>query len=339
MAPLPAEHVQPSPTFHVTGVDFCGPFYYKAEVRNRPAVKCYICVFVCFATKATHLELVEDLSTPSFIAALKRFISLRGKPYAVWSDNATNFVGAKNELNDLKHLFLSDPHQRQVSGECLALGINWHCIPPRSPHFGGLWEAAVKAAKYHLYRVMGNSILTFHELRTLVCQISAILNSRPLCPITDNPDDLQVLTPGHFLWGKSNVTIDEPDVTHLNIGRLSRWQRVCQIQQAFWKSWSINYLSLLQERGKWRSSHPNLQTGDMVLLKDDNQPPLKWPLGRIDSTIPGEDGVVRVAIIRTSSGLVRRAVTKIAVLPVETTSVGSLHLPTGGVCSQQNTQI
>ncbi|XP_064554389.1 uncharacterized protein LOC135439585 [Drosophila montana] len=230
MAPLPAERVQPSPTFPVTGIDFCGPFYVKSEVRNRSPTKCYISICICFATKAT---LIEDLSTSSFIAALKRFISPRGKPHTIWMDNATNFVGARNELKELLDFFISDTQRNEIVPNCLALGVNWKFIPPRSPHFGGLWKAAVKSAKYHFYRVVGNSLLSFHEFRTLICQISAMLKSRPLCSITENPNDLEILTPGHFIWGKANATIDEPDITHLSIGRLIRWQRICHMQQSF----------------------------------------------------------------------------------------------------------
>ncbi|XP_041633560.1 uncharacterized protein [Drosophila kikkawai] len=294
MAPLPEDRVQPNRPFVISGVDFCGPFYSKSEVRNRPPTKCYIAIFVCFVSKATHLEVVEDLSTQSFIAALKRFISLRGKPQTIWSDNATNFVGAKNELIELRQLFLSDPQNMELWNSLTSMEIRWNFIPPRSPHFGGLWEAAVKSAKYHLVRVVGKSILTFHELRTLVCEISAILNSRPLCPISENPDDISVLTPAHFLIGSTFTAMDEPDVTHLNIDRLSRWQRVCQMQQTFWRKWSADYLSLLQERTKWRLPVSNVPAGSMVLIKEDNVPPLRWRLGRVESTVAGEDGVERV---------------------------------------------
>ncbi|XP_070066030.1 uncharacterized protein [Drosophila virilis] len=131
MAPLPAERVQPSPTFHVNGIIFCGPFYVKSEVSNRSPTKCYISIFICFATKATHLELVEDLSTSSFIAALKRFISLRGKPHTIWTDNATNFVGARNELKELRDLFISDPQRNEIVRNCLALGIIFWRIKTR----------------------------------------------------------------------------------------------------------------------------------------------------------------------------------------------------------------
>lgn len=236
MGSLPEDRVRPNRAFLTTGVDFCGPFFYKSEVRNRPPIKTYVCIFICFSTKATHLELVQDLSTSSFLSALKRFISIRGKPKTIWSDNATNFVGANNKLSELRQMFFDQGSFVQIHQLCLEEEINWKFIPPRSPHFGGLWEAAVKAAKYHFYRTVGLSTLTFDELRTLVCQISAILNSRPLCQISENPDDLEVLTPAHFLVGAPLTTYLEPDITDVNLNRLSRWQRVCFMQQIFWKN-------------------------------------------------------------------------------------------------------
>jgi len=136
MGSLPANRVQPNPAFHTTGVDYCGPFYHKAEAKNKAPYKCYIGVFVCFSTKAALLEVVQDLTTDSFIAALRRFISLRGSPRTIWSDDATNFVGAKRELAELKELFLSEQHAASISSVCLADGIDWKFIPPRAPHFG-----------------------------------------------------------------------------------------------------------------------------------------------------------------------------------------------------------
>ncbi|XP_036347054.1 uncharacterized protein LOC118756397 [Rhagoletis pomonella] len=336
MGNLPADRVQANRAFLVTGMDFCGPFLYRSEVRNKPAIKCYICLFVCFSTKAVHLELVSDLSTPSFIAALKRFICTRGKPKTLWSDNATNFVGAKNELAELKQLFFNDQNRQAIHQQCLDDGIDFRFIPPRSPHFGGLWEASVKTAKFHFWRVVGLSVLNFDELRTLVVEISAVMNSRPLCPLTENPEDLDVLTPAHFLIGSAFTALIEPDVSVLNINRLDRWQRVCYMQQIFWKKWSAEYLTLLQQRSKWRSRKPNIEIGTMVLVKDENLPPLKWPVARVIETIKGSDEVARVAVLRTASGTTRRAINKLCVLPMNPDVVESLPLPTGGGCLEKH---
>ncbi|XP_070067157.1 uncharacterized protein [Drosophila virilis] len=176
MADLPADRLDTSYPFMVTGVDYCGPFFYKSEVRNRPPVKCYISLFICFATKAVHLELVKDLSPISFLNALKRFILTRTRSSRIWSDNATNFIGAKNELADLSRLFLSDEQVKAVHEFSLSDSIEWSFIPPRS-----------------LYRSVGPSILDFDSLRTLVCHITAIINSRPLLSLSEHPDDLDAI--------------------------------------------------------------------------------------------------------------------------------------------------
>lgn len=217
-----------------------------------------------------------------------------------------------------------------VHHQCLEEGIEWKFIPPRSPHFGGLWETSIKIAKYHFYRVVGKSILYFEDFRTLVCQISAIINSRPLVPLTENPDDLVTLTPAHFLIGAPFNSIIEPDVTMLNIPRLNRWQNISFMYQTFWKKWSTEWLTQLQQRKKWCNHAENIKPGTLVLIKDDNLPPMKRPLARVTETIVGKDGVARVAILKTANGSSKRAVTKLCILPIS--DVESSQLSTGGVC-------
>ena len=126
----------------------------------------------------------------------------------------------------------------------------------------------------------------------------------------------------------------EPDVTELDMNRLSRWQKVSCMQQLFWKKWCSEYLTLQQQRTKWAVSKPNIQSGSMVLVRDENLPPLKWPLGRVVEAICGEDGVVRVATVRTAAGIVKRAVAKLCVLPAEVDAVETTRVSTGGVCSE-----
>ncbi|XP_041451822.1 uncharacterized protein LOC111076103 isoform X2 [Drosophila obscura] len=160
------------------------------------------------------------------------------------------------------------------------------------------------------------------------CCISANgLRSDHLAP--ENPEDLGVLTPGHFLIGRPLMEFPEPDVTNLNFNRLDCWQRVACAQQIFWKRWSEEYLTLLQQRAKWRTPQPSIQVNDIVCIKDENLPPLKWPLARVIDIIAGADGTVRVAVLRTPSGTTRRAVNKLCVLPVED-PVKSPSLSTGG---------
>lgn len=315
MGNLPSERIEPAPPFYNTGVDYAGPFLIKdRNGRGCKVSKAYISVFVCFATKAIHLELVSDLTTEAFLAALRRFVSRRGKPCKMHSDNGTNFVGASAELKRLAAFF-------NQNGSALTEileneGISWCFIPPRGPHFGGLWEAGVKSAKSHLLRVAGNAILTYEQFYTLLVQIEAVLNSRPLFPLSNDPNDLTPITPAHFLIGRPLVAAPDVNLHDVRENRLNHYQRIQQLQQHFWRRWSTEYLTELQCRNKWTKRVCPIAINDLVVIIED-KPPLKWALGRIVSLHPGTDGITRVVTVRTAGGVLKRPVAKLCRLPVE----------------------
>lgn len=314
MAPLPQQRVQCTRPFTITGVDFAGPLTIRSGVRGRVNRKAWISLFICFSTKAIHIEVVEDLTSSSFIATLRRFISRRGKPTEIWSDNATNFVGAQRELA----IYL-----KNIEGSSVDEGITWHFNPPSAPHFGGLWESAVKSAKHHLTRVLKNAKLTLIELQTLLCQIEACLNSRPLTPLSNDPNDLQALTPAHFLIGGPMLRHPEPDLSQEEPNGLRRWRFVQFLMQDFWKRWHNKYLPQLQTRGKWTSGAAPLKINDIVIVKEENIPPARWKLARIVNVHPGSDGRIRVATVRLANGNeVKRPTVKLCRLPVEEESGG-----------------
>lgn len=318
MGNLPKARVEPGRAFAITGVDFAGPITIKSgSRRNAPTLKAYICVFVCFATKAVHVELVSDLSTDAFLAALRRFWSRRGYCQTIWSDNGKNFVGADRKLKELRDLFMSKEHQKKVNNCLNEVGVKWHFIPVYSPHYGGLWESSVKAVKFHLVRHLGDALLTFEELYTVLNRIEACLNSRPLTPLSTDPSDLNVLTPGHFLVGGSLTCLPEKDVSTVPINRLRRWQRVTHITQQIWKRWSKEYLSQLQTRSKWFSTEGPLVKRDMmVIVKEPNTPTMHWRLARVVDLHPGLDGIVRVVTIRTEKGISKQIVRNLCPLPI-----------------------
>ncbi|XP_023228875.1 uncharacterized protein LOC111629230 [Centruroides sculpturatus] len=181
----------------------------------RPQV--YIALFVCLVIKAFHLELVSSLTTTVFISALKRFIARRSKCHQMISDNVTNFVDAAAEI---KTFFRDLKVQESVREYGLSEGFDWKFIPPRASHFGGLWESGIKSMKSHLKKVIGETILNFKEYCTLLSQIEACLNSRPLCPLVDDPQSLEPLIPGHFLIGRPLCSIPESSLLFLPVGRL-----------------------------------------------------------------------------------------------------------------------
>lgn len=196
MGNLPKVRVTPARPFISTGMDYGGPFIVKVHnLRSIRHVKVYLCIFVCMATKAVHIEVVTDMTTDAFLAALTRFVSRRGLSTNLYSDCGTNFVGADNAL---KKIIKSTQSSNQFKDFVSTKGIIFHFNPPSAPHQGGLWESAIKSAKHHLKRVIGTNILTLAEFSTLTTQVEAVLNSRPLTPLSSDPSDLTPLTPGHF---------------------------------------------------------------------------------------------------------------------------------------------
>lgn len=268
------------------------------------------------ATKAIHLELVSNLTSYAFIAALKRFISRRGIPSHMYSDNGTHFRRAGTLLHKLYKLFQSREFQQATQDFTAAQGVKWSFIPPSAPHFGGLWESGVKSVKFHMRRVIGRSILTFEEHYTILTQIEACLNSRPLFAMSNDSGDLEPLTPAHFLTGSPLTSLPEPDFSDMKLGRLGRWQLLQRFTQSIWKRWSRDYLHQLQQRNKWQLPLKNLCPGQLVLILDDNAPPLHWKRGVVSKVYSGQDSLVRVADVRTAGGILRRHIHKLCPLPV-----------------------
>jgi len=311
MGDLPKQRVQPTRPFLTSGVDFSGPFNIKSmKGRGGKVTKAYLCLFVCLSTKAVHLELASDLSSECFLAALKRFTSRRGICSNLYSDNGSNFIGANTELRKLLKQSITTTTMEKMTG----IGIQWHFIPARAPHFGGLWESAIKSSKKILRHVLGDVTPTFEEMVTIIAQVEGCLNSRPICPMSNNHDDLTALTPGHFLVGDILSSIPEPDLIPMKMNRLSRWQLTQQITQHFWKRWHQEYLCSLQQRPKWNQTKRNLQVGDLVLIKEDNLPPAKWLMGRVLQTHPGSDSHVRVVTLQTTKGVSKRPIVKLCLL-------------------------
>ena len=321
MSDLPPSRVQQCPVFSHVGVDFFGPVLLKErEHKNRVIIKGYGCIFVCMATKAVHIEIVSDLSTERFLAAFRRFIARRGIPSHVYSDNGSNFVGANNQLRELFVLCNAEPFQNAVSDCASRLNIKWHFNPPLSPHFGGIWEAAVKSFKHHFYRVVGETSLTFEAFTTLAAEIEAILNSRPIGLMSSDPNDPAILTPAHFLIGRPLVMLPQPDYALVPRNRLSIWRFISKTVQDFWKSWHLDYLSEVQRWQKWTKGRGELSNGSVVIVIEREHQCNRWPLGVVLETYPGSDGNIRVAKIRTSQGEYIRNVTRLCPIPHVTES-------------------
>lgn len=285
------------------------------------------CVFVSMAVKAVHLEIVSDLTTDGFLAALRRFITRQGIPTHIYSDNGTNFRGTNNHLKELYALFNSEEYKDQANRFSVENHITWHFIPPTAPHFGGLWESTVKMFKHHFKRVVGDLLFTFEELNTFAIKIERILNSRPISSLSSDPNDTPVLTPAHCLIGKPLITLPEFDLTSAPVNRLSTWQHITKVRQDFWTRWKLEYLNELQVRHKWTKDGENVKIGTVVLIKEKNLPCNQWALGRIVDVHPGEDGVMRTVTVKTATAKIKRAVKCICPLPIEPHTNDTITLP------------
>ncbi|GFU27230.1 integrase catalytic domain-containing protein [Trichonephila clavipes] len=216
-------------------------------------------------------------------------ISRRGKCAKLYSDNGKIFVGANKELK--RFLKLIEDSDDNLAGFLSAEGIEWKFVPPGAPSFGGLWEASVKSIKYHLKRAT-------------------------MCPLSSNSDDLNALTPAHFLIGRSMTSVVEPNLIELKENALKKWQRITRLVQLIWNKWHRCYLSELQQRNKWQFKKQNVKVGDLVVLIEDNIPTFKSPLGRITEIYSGSDTLIRVVKVNTQFGEYKRAISRVCLLPM-----------------------
>ena len=246
MGQLLPEGLQPSARFSHVGIDYAGPLWIKrGNPRKLTLVKVYVCIFICFHTKAIHIELVSDLTTEAFLATLTRFLARRGIPKTVLSDNGTNFVGAKNELSDLYSMLSCKQTKDAIHHFSASRSLVWKFSPSRSPHFGGMWEAGVKIMKTLLRKLVGNRRLTFEELTTVLTEVEATLNSRPILPVhSTSSNGSDVITAGHFFIGKPLRSL--PSVS--KISNLRRWNLVNRLSAELWYQWHTIYPQSLQHR-------------------------------------------------------------------------------------------
>ncbi|XP_063994038.1 uncharacterized protein LOC135171437 [Diachasmimorpha longicaudata] len=236
-------------------------------------------------------SLPDTLSTPT-INGFHQLEPTKTRVYQPWIDT---------EIKELYSFLQSETHNEIMHRRLANDGIEWHFIPPRAPHVGGLWEACVKSFKHHLYRIT-DCLVTFEEFNTLVIEIESILNSRPLTPMSSDAHDPTALSPAHFSIGDSLTSIPETDFTEISSNRLSSWEVIQRKKQEFWKRWYKEYLNEQNRKNKWTHGHHNIREGTLVILGEDNVPPKQWILGRVIKVFPGSDGVTRTVRVKTTTG-------------------------------------
>lgn len=293
--PLPENRVRDAKVFEISGVDLAGPLYLKTGQKS------WVVLYTCAVFRAVHLELVTSLSTEAFLLSLRRFISRRGRPLVVYSDNGTNFSGASSALSKLDW--------RSIEQKMAIKEITWKFIPPASPWWGGWWERLVCLMKQTLIRVLGRASLNYEELYTLLCDTECLLNSRPLTALSEDVNDLIALTPDVFLHDLKDVRM--PDLDNIEKMDLKKkYQHLQKTRENLRKRFRSEYLGQLRQR-KYTQTNSSIQIGDLVLIGSDFEKRLHWPLARVIEVYPGKDGLVRVAKLKTQNGELIRSIKRL----------------------------
>nr|XP_055025104.1 uncharacterized protein LOC129414995 [Misgurnus anguillicaudatus] len=299
MADLPDCRLNMDPPFSYVGLDVFGPWSVSSR-RTRGGQadsKRWAVLFCCLSIRAIHIEIIESMDTSSFINALRRFIAIRGPVKQLRSDRGTNFVGACHEL------LIPSNINKKVERFLTDQGCMWEFNPPHASHMGGAWERMIGLTRKILdsmFLQLGSSRITHEVLVTLMAEVTAIVNSRPLVPVSTDPDDPFILTPATLLTQKTGPSLAPPgDFDGKDLYR-RQWRQVQSLANTFWDKWRKQYLSTLQTRRKWQSDKPNLTKGSLVLIKVNQAKRNTWPIGRITEVFPSKDGRVRKVEVKVA---------------------------------------
>ena len=198
--PLPKERVSNGPPFSNMGIDFAGPLYVRETSTSNDQIKVYVCLYTCASTRAVHLELTKELSAVAFLQSFRKFCARRGVPAVIMSDNAKTF---KHSSKEIKKIVRSD----QVREHLTNYNTEWQFIAEKAPWWGGYWERMVQSVKRCLRKTIGRSSLTIDEMGTVLVEVEATINNRPLTYMYNDSEGVSfTLTPAHLIYGRRLVT-------------------------------------------------------------------------------------------------------------------------------------
>lgn len=309
MADLPLDRLTMNPPFTNVGFDVFRPWAILSRRTRGGHVenKCWAVMFTCLSTRAVYIEVIETMSSSSFINALRRFTAIRGPVKRLRSGRGTNFVGACKELQ----INSEDPELKAYLQE---KSCTWTFNPPHSSHMGGVLERMIGVARRILDAMLlkENCRLSHEVLVTLMAEVMAIMNARPLVPVSSDPGMPAVLTPAILLTQKIDPVSAPLGNMDLKDLYSKQWRQVQSLAETFWRRWKQEYLETLQIRKKWKSERPNLQVGDVVLLKDTQVKRNEWPTGVIVETFPSHAGRIRKVNVK----IMRQGTPKVYSRPV-----------------------
>lgn len=308
--PLPIERVQDAGVFEVVGVDLSGPLY----LRNKKKV--WVVIFTCAVFRAVCLEVISSLTSTAFIEVLKRFVRMNGRPRVIFSDNGTNFHGAVNFFKSLDWKALQKV-------ECIE-PIQWKFNVALAPWWGGFWERLIRVMKDLMKRTIGNSSLNGRELADVLLMVEETMNGRPLTYVTEQNGELEPLTPSMFMKVSGGVKFPEGCGSEAEQIRV-RWKYLTNLKKELHLRFRKEYLSQLVSRTKDKPTRP-IKIGELVMIGNDRKKKVMWPLARVLELIPGKDGVVRLAKVKTETGINTRPVQLLYPLELDLEACGLLEI-------------
>lgn len=347
MAALPESRITSNPPFDTIGMDLFGPLFVASDASRQAKRKkkktkkvaniwdggdedakddlnkVWVVIFTCNLTRAIHLELIPTMETSSIILALRLFIAIRGKPSFIITDNAKQFKRLDKELS----ILLKEIDFEAIQQDENCNDIQWHFAPEFGQHQSGATERLVGTVKNSMKKVVGNTMLTYHEMSAVIKEIQEILNERPLTATSSNFTDPKPLTPNDLILAykkrflpffKTKIRTEEPTAIEI----VKRWKQKEEIVKHFWNAWTKIYIAQLAQRPKWAVEKVMPKEGQLVLIKDENLPRLRWPIATVTSVNESErDKRVRSVMLRTSKGYLRRPITKIVHLELPSSDI------------------
>lgn len=309
MPQLPQTRVQRSIPFNHTGLDYLGPVLIR---QNAERMKVWICLFTCFTTRAIHLEVVADMTAVSFLHALRRFFARRGRPSNIVSDNAPQFQLTSKTIQTAWNSIVADTAVLNYTAQD---GIRWHFITEYSPWKGGFYERLVALVKNSFKKSVGRNCLQRQEFITLICEIEAVINSRPLTHLYDDSQSFEVLRPIDFLHIDCNPGIPSteeddtdqeyrPPTIESHEKLLAAFNNSMKHLNKFWHYWTAEYLQSLRERYQIQHTGPKSkcrflpEVGELVIVSQDDAPRGTWKLGRIIALPRSADNAIRSATVQ-----------------------------------------
>ena len=296
MAPLPAERLLPAPVWSDVALDLFGPLEHVDLVRKRLTSKAWGIIITCLGSRAVHLDLTQSYDTDSVLQALNRFMSIRGSPSTILSDQGSQMRAASREVANM----LEVVEWNTLKGWCAKKGIKWRFTPVQGQHVNGCCEALIKSTKRILEEKVRGRRLNYVELQTVLYQIANILNSRPLGIYSqpgDDPLDGGPVTPNHLLLGRASSAVPSQEYdTNASLTKRIRFIRT--IVQEFWDKWKIVAFDSLVPQYRWHKKFRCPQIGDVVLIQEETSKVAEFRLGVIIGLKLGLDRLARTLTIR-----------------------------------------